>query len=182
MLWYSKLSCCLAIPHPMYMPVHILVAPVYIYLHANVPGRATEDGPSPWVSGPKRFRWSSRFLTFAWASPGCCGHLRSKTAFGRSLSDCQRNIYFCLFVCFWLKLPTGGKRICRFRKTMIRPIHNPREQANCLASCLVCLFSERASPIPHDPARGAMNAELLLRTVGKTSAVSCAAFLPISWM
>lgn len=54
-----------------------LCVPVSVLLHADEPGKASEDSPSAWAP-LTHLRDLDETLGFGWSSPGWCGHLGYK--------------------------------------------------------------------------------------------------------
>lgn len=84
-LWCRWLSCCWLCWHPIWVPVQILAALLFIYLPTEELEKIAEDGLSAWALSGRRLVRSSRLLVWAWYSPGCCVHLGCDSADGRAL-------------------------------------------------------------------------------------------------
>lgn len=82
---FNGLSCCLLCWHSMWITAWVLAAPFPIHFLAKAPGKAVEDGLSPWASAST---WETQIklldFGFSLAQPDLCGHLGIKLVSRRS--------------------------------------------------------------------------------------------------
>lgn len=83
--------------HPELMLVWVLATPLLMWVSANVPGNAVEDGPSTWGLAPMwETGWNSRILPSAWPTPSCCSYLRNDPADRRCFLSLSLSLSFSL--------------------------------------------------------------------------------------